>query len=317
MRRVSSTVTVTSCIPRRCSGMSPSRALLPVLLAVAGAITAAPADAVTVARGPGLQAFDSRQGAVAYVSLRGSALTLRVRSAAGRTRVVARSRADDASAFEDFADLRAGSDTRGATVFVFSRGRGTRQALWAVDATAGRARRLRGTDRGGRPESQPSLYAGRLGYFAGDRLVERPFAGGSERRVPRARGEGAIIDAAIGPGLFLVEVEGFAANGGPSGVGVLRDGRYDELRNTPNGEETSSSVDYLNVLDGQLHVVVTSDTDAGGVFRAPLTRSRARRERAAFSGEEGASPFSGDTYVVPRRAGGRTDLATRRLRFSR
>lgn len=218
---------------------------------------------------------------------------------------------------EDFADLRAGSDARGATVFVFSRGRGIRQALWAVDAAAGRARRLRGTDRGGRPETRPSLYAGRLGYFADDRLVERSLAGGSERRVPPARGEGAIFDAAIGPGLLLVEVEGTSANGGPSGVGVLRGGRYDEVRNTPNGEETSSSVDYLNVLDGRLHVTVTSDAGAGGVFRAPLTRSRARRERAAFSGEEGASPFSGDSYVVPREAGGRTDLVTRRLRFRR
>ncbi len=214
---------------------------------------------------------------------------------------------------EDFDDLRAGSDARGATVFVFSRG----SALWAVDAASGGARRLKGTDRRGRPETRPSLYAGQLGYFAGDRLVTRSLAGGPERRVPLARGETPVYDAAVGPGMFLVELEGTSPSGGSSGVGVLRGGRFDIVRNTPNGEESSSTVDYMNVLDGRLHVAVTSDAGAGGVFRAPLTRSRARRERAEPVSDAGASPFSGDTYVVSRRAGGRTDLVTRRLRFKR
>lgn len=297
--------------------MNPSHALVPALLVAIGAITAAPADAITVARGPGIQAFDSRQGAVAYVALRGSGLTLRVRSASGRTRVVARGKTDESAVREDFSDLRAGSDARGATVFVFSRGRGTGQALWAVDAASGGARRLKGTDRRGRAETRPSLYAGRLGYFAGERLVTRALAGGPERRVPLARGEDPIYDAAVGPGLFAVELEGGSANGGSSGVGILRGGRFDMVRNTPNGEESSSTVDYMNVLDGRLHVAVTSDSGAEGVFRAPLTRSRARRERAKPVNDAGASPFSGDTYVVSRRAGGRTHLVTRRLRFKR
>lgn len=293
--------------------MTSSRALVTALLIVLSALTAAPASAATVARGPGLAGFDSRQGAVAYVALRGGDLTLRVRTASGRTRVVARSQGDESS---DFSDLRAGSDARGATVFVFSRGEGNRRALWAVDAAAGGSRRLTATDRRGREESRPSVYAGQLGYIAGRRLVTSSLAGGRERRVALARGEGRVSDAAIGPGLFLVELEGTAANGGSSGVGILRGGRYDEVRNTPNGEESSSSVDYMNVLDGRLHIAVTSDAGADGVFRAPLRRSRALRERAAFDGAR-ASPFSGDTYVVARRAGGRTDLVTRRLRFKR
>lgn len=296
----------------------PRAVALALLAVVALAAAAAPAGAVTIARGPGIQAFDSRQGAVAYVVERRGKLTLRVRSASGRTRVVARSKADSSTVLEDFEDLRAGSDAQGATVFVFSRGRGARRALWAVDAAGGSARRLKATDRPRRPESRPSLYAGRLGYFAGRRLVEASLTAGRERRVKLARGNGPVIDAAIGPGFFLVEIQD-PFSGEAFDVGFMRDGRYSIFVNTPNGEETSTSVNYMNVLDGRLHVAATSNVEsASGVFRAPFTRPRARRERAPFSGEDGASPFGGDVYVRVRRAKGRTiSLVTRRLRFAR
>lgn len=294
-----------------------SAALLTILVS---AVAATPASALTIARGGSVQAFDSRQGRVAYVTAKGNALSLRVRAATGRTRVVARSRTDESAVLQDFADLRAGSDARGATVFVFSRGKEDRHALWVVDAASGGARRLRTTDRAGRGETLPSAYAGRLGYFAGSRLVTSSMAGGPEQPVKLDRGAGnELADAAIGPGFFLVDiVDPF--EGESSAVGVLRGGRFNQVFSTPNGEESSATVDYMNVLDGQLHATVTSNIPAAdGQFRAPLSNSRSRRQRATLVGEqgEGASPFSGDTFVQLRRAGGRTDLVTRRLSFRR
>lgn len=299
--------------------MTKSRALVPALVIALSALGAPTASALTVARGSGVEAFDSRQGAIAYVTAAGGARTLRVRSAAGRTRVVAKAKKGEPEVIDDFGDLRAGSDARGATVFVFSRGAGNRRALWAVDAASGGARRLAATDRGGRRETRPSVYAGRLGYFAGRRLVTSSLAGGAEQRVKLDAGTGDVYDAAIGPGLFLVDiVDPFS--GESSGVGVLRGGRYNDVFSVPNGEASRATVNYMNLLDGQLHVtVISNDERARGVFRAPLTSSRARKQRAAITGDqgEGASPFFGDAYVRLRRAGGSTDLVTGRLRFGR
>lgn len=300
--------------------MTKSVALIPALAIALGALAAPPASALTIARGSDVRAFDGRQGSVAYVTASGSALTLRVRSAAGRTRVVARGKEDDEAVIGDFGDLRAGSDARGATVFVFSRGAEKRQALWVADAASGVARKLKATDRAGRAETSPSVYAGRLGYFAGSRLVMSSLAGGPERSVKLDRGAGdELADAAIGPGFFLIDITD-PFRGESSGVGVLRGGRFNQVFGAPNGEESKATVDYMNVLDGQLHATVTSNVDgAKGVFRAPFTNSRARKQRAITTGLQGmgASPFSGDTYVRLRPAGGRIDLVTSRLRFKR